>query len=229
VVAERRSGTELLSGRPVVLPAQPSATALQRGDSARSQPLGAAAAGSGHIRLAASKAPSAQCSQPPSQQQQQQQADGQLEASYDIGDFLAQVDRRLRGEPEPGPAASQPAAPATSAAAAAALGPAPVLSRGGSGGVQPCNGGSERAVGVSLLLQSQDVRLPPLAPGQRFEDEYAVLMLIDQREQLARIKGQGVRAALDSHLATVRWRWWWCGGIGAADAFVLCWCKWGRC
>lgn len=60
------------------------------------------------------------------------------------------------------------------------------------------------------------LRLPPLAPGQAFASAYEVVLLVDQREQLAR-GGMGRNGALMCVRA-----WVFAGGRGGASKLAHC-------
>ncbi|EFN56306.1 hypothetical protein CHLNCDRAFT_144716 [Chlorella variabilis] len=182
----------LQRGQPAEPPLQPAREVLRNGaERPAAVPATAAAAaaalqrqssqrrqqpqsGAGHVRMG-SQQPGA-----PGEGSQQQQAEQEAggSAEFDVDRFLAGVDCQLRGEPAP--ASQQDSGP---------------LARGGSG-----PGGA----GAGVRLRQQDVRLPPLPAGRRFAEEYEVLMLVDGREQYRRDGGQGNRAALDAHIATMR-------------------------
>ncbi|KAL4424621.1 hypothetical protein ABPG77_002239 [Micractinium sp. CCAP 211/92] len=65
------------------------------------------------------------------------------------------------------------------------------------------HGGSGGAP-AGIRLPGHEVRLPPLGPGQRFGEEYEVVLLLDLREQFGRSAGQGAAAAREGHMATMR-------------------------
>ncbi|KAK9812501.1 hypothetical protein WJX73_004560 [Symbiochloris irregularis] len=95
--------------------------------------------------------------------------------------------------------------------------PAPVhLDSQGDGGSQAQASGSGHSgrstrgtwrlpgVGGAWGIEETNIRLPPLAPGARFEDHYEIALVVDQREQFQRGPGQGRAGGRDDCLRILK-------------------------